>query len=176
MAQNLLLSVLPERERRRIAPHCETVQLTARKTLYEPDSEISHVWFPDSGVCSTLVHVDGGEAVEVGLVGREGMVGIPVVLGCSSNAFHVIVQIAGTATRIGRSPDNDIVLSDVKVSRHHAVITDNGATLVITDLGSANGVLVAGQRIDPSAELSEGDRIRIGDQQFTLEISHRPSR
>jgi len=84
--------------------------------------------------------------------------------------------LAGTATRIGRSPDNDIVLSDVKVSRHHAVITDNGATLVITDLGSANGVLVAGQRIDPSAELCEGDRIRIGDQEFTLEIYHRPSR
>jgi DNA-binding SARP family transcriptional activator len=77
--------------------------------------------------------------------------------------------LAGTATRIGRSSDNDIVLSDVKVSRHHAVITDNGATFVITDLGSANGVRVRGQRIDPSAELCEGDLIRIGDQEFTLE-------
>ena len=77
--------------------------------------------------------------------------------------------LAGTATRIGRSSDNDIVLSDVKVSRHHAVITDNGATFVITDLGSANGVRVRGQRINPSAELCEGDPIRIGDQEFTLE-------
>jgi DNA-binding SARP family transcriptional activator len=77
--------------------------------------------------------------------------------------------LAGTATRIGRSSDNDIVLSDVKVSRHHAVITDNGAAFVITDLGSANGVSVRGQRIDPSAELVAGDRIRIGDQDFTLE-------
>jgi DNA-binding SARP family transcriptional activator len=76
---------------------------------------------------------------------------------------------AGTATRIGRSSDNDIVLSDVKVSRHHAVITDNGTAFVITDLGSVNGVRVRGQRIDPSAELREGDRIRIGDQEFTLE-------
>ena len=84
--------------------------------------------------------------------------------------------LAGTATRIGRSPDNDIVLSDVKVSRHHAVITDNGTTLVITDLGSANGVLVAGQRIDSSAELTEGDRLRIGDQEFTLEINDQPLR
>src|SRR6201995_5734140 len=77
--------------------------------------------------------------------------------------------LAGTATRIGRSSDNDIVLSDVKVSRHHAVITDNGTALVITDLGSANGVRVRGQRIDPTAELREGDRLRIGDQEFTLE-------
>lgn len=79
--------------------------------------------------------------------------------------------LAGTATRIGRSSDNDIVLSDVKVSRHHAVIIDSGATLVITDLGSANGVRVGGQRIDTSAELCEGDVIRIGDQEFTLEIT-----
>lgn len=77
--------------------------------------------------------------------------------------------LVGTATRIGRSSDNDIVLSDVKVSRHHAVITDNGTALTITDLGSVNGVRVDGQRIDPSAELRDGDRLRIGDQEFTLE-------
>lgn len=77
--------------------------------------------------------------------------------------------LAGRATRIGRSSDNDIVLSDVKVSRHHAVITGNGTAFVITDLGSANGVRVRGQRIDPSAELFDGDRIRIGGQEFTLE-------
>ena len=83
--------------------------------------------------------------------------------------------LVGTATRIGRSPDNDIVLSDGKVSRHHAVITDDGATFLITDLGSANGVRVLGRRIDPSAELHEGDRIRIGDQEFTLVTKPRPS-
>ncbi len=77
--------------------------------------------------------------------------------------------LAGTATRIGRSPDNDIVLPDAKVSRHHAVITDDGRTFLITDLGSANGVRARGKRIDPSSELREGDRIRIGDQELTLE-------
>jgi SARP family transcriptional regulator, regulator of embCAB operon len=83
--------------------------------------------------------------------------------------------LAGTATRIGRNPDNDIVLSDAKVSRHHAVITDDGKTFLITDLGSANGVRVRGKRIDPSAELHDGDRIRIGDLEFTLEAKPRPS-
>jgi SARP family transcriptional regulator, regulator of embCAB operon len=84
--------------------------------------------------------------------------------------------LAGKATRIGRSSDNDIVLSDVKVSRHHAVITDDGTAFVITDLGSVNGVRVGGQRIDPSAELCDGDRLRIGDQEFTLETKPRPRR
>jgi len=83
--------------------------------------------------------------------------------------------LAGTATRIGRSPDNDIVLSDAKVSRHHAVITDDGRTFLITDLGSANGVRVSGKRIDPSAELRENDRFRIGDQEFTIEAEPRHS-
>jgi SARP family transcriptional regulator, regulator of embCAB operon len=82
--------------------------------------------------------------------------------------------LVGTATRIGRSPDNDIVLSDGKVSRHHAVITDDGGTFLITDLGSANGVRVRGRRIDPSTELRDGDRVRIGDQEFTLETKPRP--
>jgi SARP family transcriptional regulator, regulator of embCAB operon len=83
--------------------------------------------------------------------------------------------LAGTATRIGRSPDNDIVLSDAKVSRHHAVITDDGRAIFITDLGSANGVRVGRKRIDPSAELHEGDRIRIGDEQLTLETGTDPT-
>jgi DNA-binding SARP family transcriptional activator len=83
--------------------------------------------------------------------------------------------LVGTATRIGRSPDNDIVLSDAKVSRHHAVIADDGRTILITDLGSANGVRVRRKRIDPSAELRDGDRIRIGDEEFTLENGAGPS-
>jgi SARP family transcriptional regulator, regulator of embCAB operon len=76
--------------------------------------------------------------------------------------------LTGTVTRIGRDSDNDIVLSDIKVSRHHAVITASGTAFMITDLASVNGVRVRGQRIDPSAELFDGDRLRLGDQEFTF--------
>jgi SARP family transcriptional regulator, regulator of embCAB operon len=81
--------------------------------------------------------------------------------------------LVGTATRIGRSPDSDIVLPGLSVSRHHAVVIDNGRSLVIVDMASANGVYVRGQRIDPEAELSTGDRIGIGDYEFTLETTPR---
>lgn len=77
--------------------------------------------------------------------------------------------LVGSATRIGRSSDNDIVLADGTVSRHHAVINDTGTSFVITDLGSANGVHVHGQRIRASAPLDDGDRIRIGDHDFVFE-------
>lgn len=102
MAQNLLLGVVPENERRRISPYCETVNLPARATLCSPDEPPPYAYFPLSGVCSSLVHAQSGEAVEVGLVGREGMVGISLVLGEATNPFEIIVQAPGSALRIER--------------------------------------------------------------------------
>ncbi len=104
MTTNLLLGVLPEPEQRRVASYCERVELAPRTTLLRPDSPVDYVWFPDSGVCSNLIQLGNGEAVEVGLVGREGMIGIPLVLGGFANPFHAIVQARGTATRIAREP------------------------------------------------------------------------
>jgi SARP family transcriptional regulator, regulator of embCAB operon len=73
-------------------------------------------------------------------------------------------------TRIGRLPDNDIVLNDAEVSRRHAVIIDTGSSFMITDLRSANGVLVQGRRLHPSATLVDGDHIRICGHEFIFEI------
>jgi DNA-binding SARP family transcriptional activator len=81
-----------------------------------------------------------------------------------------LYPLRGAATRIGRLPDNDIVLDDATVSRYHAMIVDTGTSFVITDLRSANGVTVADNRIRGSAALADGDRIRIGDHEFTFEL------
>ena len=79
-------------------------------------------------------------------------------------------RLNGAATRIGRRDDNDIVLDDTEVSRHHAVIIDTGTGFVITDLRSTNGVEVQRRRINPNATLADGDHIRIGSCQFIFEI------
>lgn len=79
-------------------------------------------------------------------------------------------RLNGVTTRIGRLDDNDIVLDDTEVSRHHAVIVDTGAGFLITDVRSTNGVRVQGRRVDPSAALADGDHIRIGGSEFTFEI------
>jgi pSer/pThr/pTyr-binding forkhead associated (FHA) protein len=78
--------------------------------------------------------------------------------------------LRGAATRIGRLPDNDVVLDDATVSRYHAMIVDTGTSFVVTDLRSANGVILADSRIRGSAALADGDRLRIGDHEFTFEI------
>jgi DNA-binding SARP family transcriptional activator len=81
--------------------------------------------------------------------------------------------LEAAATHIGRLSDNDIVLSDADVSRHHAAIIDTGTSFMIMDLRSANGVEVQGQRIATSADLADGDRIRIGGHEFIFEIHSR---
>ncbi|WP_158019701.1 BTAD domain-containing putative transcriptional regulator [Mycolicibacterium rhodesiae] len=83
--------------------------------------------------------------------------------------------LVATATRIGRLSDNDIVLDDNNVSRHHAVIIDTGTSFVITDLRSANGINVRGERIRGTATLADGDTIGICDHEFTFEIEPRPA-
>lgn len=99
---------------------------------------------------------------------RAGVCGPPVAA-LRDAAGRVHPLLAG-ATRIGRLPDNDIVLNDADVSRHHAVIIDTGSSFVITDMRSANGVRVRGRRLQPSATLSHGDRIGICGHEFTVEI------
>jgi DNA-binding SARP family transcriptional activator len=96
-------------------------------------------------------------------------------VGALRSASGRAYPLLATATRIGRLPDNDIVLDDANVSRHHAVIIDTGTSFVITDLRSANGVDVRGERIRGTATLGNGDRIRICDHEFTFEIEPRPA-
>src|SRR6185295_6217763 len=95
----------------------------------------------------------------------------------SVNASHAQASLRATngrvyplqaaATRIGRLTDNDIVLDDANVSRHHAVIIDTGTSFVISDLRSANGIDVGGERIRGTATLAHGDpdrESRVGSQ------------
>ncbi len=78
--------------------------------------------------------------------------------------------VKGVATRIGRRSDNDIVLADQRVSRHHAVIIDTGTSFVLIDARSANGVELDHNRIRGSAPLSDGSHVRIGDSEFRFEL------
>jgi SARP family transcriptional regulator, regulator of embCAB operon len=81
--------------------------------------------------------------------------------------------LQSTATRIGRLPDNEIVLDSANVSRHHAVIVDTGANYIINDLRSSNGVHVQHERIRSAVTLQDGDHVRICDYDFTFEIARK---
>jgi hypothetical protein len=84
------------------------------------------------------------------------------------------IVLPGDGLRIGRMPDNDLVVSDPKVSRHHAVIVPTPDGFVMRDLGSANGTCVADVRIVDSHLLQHGDLVRIGDRSWTFELLEFP--
>lgn len=72
------------------------------------------------------------------------------------------------STRLGRAADNEIVLRDPQVSRHHAVISFTGAEYVISDLGSANGTRVNDVLIDQPCPLNHGDVVLVGSDQLVF--------
>jgi CRP-like cAMP-binding protein len=70
------------------------------EVLYEPGERIRHVYFPNDSLVSLLTPVEGHLALEVGMVGREGMVGIPLYLGSDVSPVRALVQGAGAAMRM----------------------------------------------------------------------------
>ena len=99
-APNRLLAALPAKEYERLLEGFEPVNLTSGEVLYEPGEQMRHVYFPSDCVVSLLTVVEGDRALEVGLVGREGMVGSRLALGITTASVRALVQGAGAAVRI----------------------------------------------------------------------------
>ena len=98
--RNRLLAALPRKDYRNLLPFLEPVKLVFEAVLYEAHTPIRHVYFPNDCLVSMLTTVDTGRAAEVGLVGSEGMIGLPVALGAAVSPFRAIVQGGGTAMRM----------------------------------------------------------------------------
>jgi CRP-like cAMP-binding protein len=96
---NSLLAALPGEDYRTLLGELEAVTLTCGEVLYEPGERIRHVYFPSDAQVSLLI-VMADKALEVGLVGHEGMVGIPLALGTEVSAVRVLVQGSGGALRM----------------------------------------------------------------------------
>jgi CRP-like cAMP-binding protein len=97
---NRLLQTLPRRESQRLLAACEAVELRFGEVLYEPNAVIRHVYFPTDSIISLMIPVDRTANLEVGLVGNEGMLGAPLVLGVEVSRLRALVQGAGPAWRI----------------------------------------------------------------------------
>jgi CRP-like cAMP-binding protein len=97
---NHLLRALPHRDYQKLLTVLEPVKLGLGDILYESQAEIRHVYFPVDCFVSMLTTVDTGRAVEVGLIGSEGMIGVPMALGVAVSPFRAVVQGGGTAMRL----------------------------------------------------------------------------
>jgi len=100
---NSILAALSEADFRRLRPHLEEMELPAKALIHRHDAPITHVYFITSGIASVVAYDDGGLGTEVAIIGREGMTGLPVVLGADATPYECVIQVPGTALRMKTS-------------------------------------------------------------------------
>jgi CRP-like cAMP-binding protein len=111
--KNKLLDALAAEELERLRPHLEEVPLVQKQPINAPGAAIEHIYFPTVGAVSMIASLDDGVAVEVGLIGPEGMAGTPVLLGSETASNEAFVQLNGKALRIRTG----VLLDEVEHSR-----------------------------------------------------------
>ena len=97
---NRLLAALPRAEYLRLLPYLEPVSLPYRQSLYAAHTPIPYVWFIERGVVSLIRAMQDGTLVEISVIGYEGMVGLPLLLGIESVPSQALVQIPGAGLRM----------------------------------------------------------------------------
>ena len=98
--RNRLIEALPEDVVKRLEPYLEPVSFELGEVLYEAHDELSHVYFPTTCIVSLLSTMKNGSTAEMGVVGRDGMVGIAVFMGGETPPNQAVVQNAGDAARL----------------------------------------------------------------------------
>jgi hypothetical protein len=123
----------------------------------DPGSETTMSYVPEEG--------DEEGSVSLEELGAEGPA-LVVRSGGGRAGEHFVPQ--GERTTVGRSPDCDIFLDDVTVSRRHAVLIEREGDLYIEDQGSLNGTFLNRRRIESPAKLENGDELQIGKYKLTF--------
>jgi CRP-like cAMP-binding protein len=122
---NRLLGILSTKDYRRLHPHLERIPLTFGQPLYDAGQPLSSVYFIETGVASMALMANG-EPVEVGTIGNEGMVGLPLLPGDDRGPTNVYVQVPGyglrmTAARLKRELANSASLRRVMLRYAHVL-------------------------------------------------------
>lgn len=97
---NRLIAGLPPKDQKRFRGDCELVELAFAQVLARPGERLSAVYFPVNSVISLMTPMGERASLEVGLVGSEGMLGTPLMLGVDVSPWHAVVQGAGVALRL----------------------------------------------------------------------------
>ena len=101
--ENKILATLDDPEAQSFTSQLERVSLTQGDVIYEAETQIEYVYFPETAVFSMLCEMENGDTVEVGPVGDEGLVGLRIFLGAETSPNRVIVHVAGSAMRLRTS-------------------------------------------------------------------------
>jgi CRP-like cAMP-binding protein len=159
-----MLAALPRDQYQRLLTGLESVALTFGEVLYEPGERIRHVYFPNDSLVSLLTLVDKHLALEVGMVGREGMVGLPLAMGRDVSPVRALVQGAGTAMRMKSARFSEEIRKSPRLQ--HGVNRYTGALMAqITQTAACNRFHVVEARL---ARWLLMTRDRVGSDEFRL--------
>lgn len=161
---NSLLAALPRQSYRDLFPRLASVSLGFGEVLYEPGAAIRDVYFPGGSVVSLLTIVDRHKALEVGLVGYEGMVGIPLALGVGVSPVRALVQGAGAALRMKAGPFRNALEASAPLRQGLQRYT-HSLMAQITQTAACNRFHGVEARL---ARWLLMTRDRVGDEEFTL--------
>ncbi len=108
---NRVLLSLPDKEYNLLRPHLEPVDLPQHKILQQPGEKIDFAYFLNEGMVSLVALSHDGRSVEVGIVGKEGMIGMSLTAGLQREIFRAIMQMAGSGVCIRAEVFQDVLLS-----------------------------------------------------------------
>jgi CRP-like cAMP-binding protein len=114
---NAVLAVLPDDELANVVGRGRLQDVEGRAAVYESGALIDHVQFPITAVFSFVVVVDGEPAVEVGTIGREGMVGLPLFLGTTTSPNAAFCQVPGRTLRLDADDFRELLTADGTLQR-----------------------------------------------------------
>jgi CRP-like cAMP-binding protein len=161
---NRLLAALPRKDYEKLLPLLAPVELAFEEVLYESHAPIRHVYFPDNCLVSMLTTVDSGRAAEVGLIGSEGMVGVPVALGIAASPFRAVVQGGGTGMRM-KIADFRRALSGSTALRQQLFVFTHLLMIQIAQTAACNRFHMTTQRM---ARWLLMTRDRVGSSEFRI--------
>src|SRR3954465_10380361 len=115
--RNGLLRALPTADQRRLRPLLRRVELPFNTVFHEPGDTVNGLVFIEQGIASLLVVLGSGESIEVAMVGREGVIGIPALFGERRSAFRILVQAEGYGYRLGNGALKKTMENDGELSR-----------------------------------------------------------
>ena len=107
--RNYLLSKMPAEDFAILQPHLHAVPFTKDMLVEENDAPFEHIFFPNTGVTSIMAITQAGDRVEAGLFGREGMSGMPILLGADRSPLKTIIQVPGEGYRMDVSALRDAI-------------------------------------------------------------------
>jgi CRP-like cAMP-binding protein len=125
LVSNKILSSIPDHEYRVICPYLEYLPLPDRYTLHEPADKLRFVHFPNSGLISLLVATQDGKTVEAGVVGKEGVAGIPIAVGLTRSPLREVAIISTDGFKVEASAMLKILASTPQLQMrlsHYAVV------------------------------------------------------